>query len=381
MRTAMKRPHHIYLQQLILAPLPVSPPSATRALYIRHSLGMESTLRSLLLFLRKFISFFHQRWAQSARRLRYVSAVVRSRISSRRPKGRSGIQPSIERRPPKPSTTVICASQLPPSSHNTTHGTGRAPPRLTPAPGGDTPTTSPIPISIQIRHPTIPTDAVHETHENHNHELLGVGGYFLADSGPILRAPDFPTYHDEPESIHVVLPPHGEDHAPSDVVITNLPASRPLSQYSHRPDLRYSAPRPPGCSSPTSFVSIRPPSVAGSTTSRVYRASRPTTRVPRPSPMRGGSRRWARSSTPVSARQSMPHVPSDLLRSEPQATESIRHGHPSTAVSFGPALPVPQKDRLRPMIGIDRYEKQKAVVIEDEVHRHVSPPVTTRFGR
>jgi len=33
------------------------------------------------------------------------------------------------------------------------------------------------------------------------------------------------------------------------------------------------------------------------------------------------------------------------------------------------------------MIGIDRYEKHKLVVVEDEVNTHIFPPVTTEFVR
>ena len=365
---------------------------------------MELTLRSFLLFLRKLVSFFRQKWDQSARRLWYIFGFLRSRILSRRSK-RNEIRPSIERRPPKPSTTVVCASRLPPSSRIVTHGTSRAPPssQLTPIPGGDTPIASPAPIPIQVRHPTIRSDTIDETHENYSHEHLDVNGYLLADSGPISRGPDPPTHHDEPESIQDVLHPHGDDHAPSNPVIPSLPASRPLSQYSYRPDSQRSAYRPPSqysyrshlsgaeaaargyvppspvSSSPALSISVRPPSVAGSTTSQVYRASRPTTRVPRPSPVRSRSRRGAGSSTPASPCPSVHNALPEPPQPEPRTSEFIRRGRPSTAVSFG--LASPPKDRLRPMIGIDRYAKHKAVVIEEKIHQHVSPPVTTRFVR
>ena len=369
---------------------------------MRLSLGRGSTPRSFLLFLRKFVSFLRQRWNRSARGLWCIFAFLCSRILSQRPK-RNDVRPSTERRAPKPSTAVIRASQLPPSSRIVTHHTDRAPPQLTPIPGGDTPIASPTPISIQVRHPTILSDTIGETHDNYSHDHLDVDGYFLADSGPISRAPDSPIHHDEPESIQIILPPHGGDHAPSNPVIPSLPASRPLSQYSYRPDSQYSAYRPPShysyrsnldgaesaargyappspmSSSSALSVAVRPPSAAGSTTSQVYRASRPTTRVRRPSPMRSRSRRGAGSSTPVSPCPSVHNALPEPSQPEPRISESIRRGRPSTAVSFGPASP--PKDRLRPMIGIDRYEKQKAVIIEDEVHRHVSLPVTTRFVR
>jgi hypothetical protein len=49
------------------------------------------------------------------------------------------------------------------------------------------------------------------------------------------------------------------------------------------------------------------------------------------------------------------------------------------AVSFD-SVP-PPKGFLRPAIGIDRYEKQKAVLIEEVVKKHKCIPVTTQFLR
>ena len=99
--------------------------------------------------------------------------------------------------------------------------------------------------------------------------------------------------------------------------------------------------------------------------------------------MRNTPRRGGRSSTPASARQSVQNVSSEPPQAEPRRSESVRRDRPSTAVSFGPALPAPSPlaDRLFPMVGIDRYEKQKQVVVEDLVYPHVSPPVTTEFVR
>jgi hypothetical protein len=232
---------------------------------------------------------------------------------------------------------MICGSRLPPPNPRTlTHGTDRAPPiQPTSIPGGDTPITSPTPAPIRVRRSTILGP---EAHENHSHEHLGIDGYFLAESGPISRSLDSPTRHHESEPIHVAAPPHREDHASSDPVTPSLSTSQPLSVYSYRPDSQYSAHRAPSQYSHHSHLD--------------------------------GAEAAARGYTP----------PYPECR-EPRTPESINSSCPSTAISFGPALPAPSKDRLRPMIGIDRYGKQKAIVVEDTVHRHVFPPVTTRFVR
>ena len=353
---------------------------------------MELAIR-LLLFLRKLITFFHKRWDQSTRRLWYIFALVRSRILPRSPKERNEIRKSVEYRPVKPPTTVICASKLPPP--------------LTPIPGGDTPIASPTPISIQVRHPTIssPRDAVYESHDGPSRGFLDVDGYFLEGSGPISRSPDSPTFHHEPEHIHVALPPHQEDYDSYSPVIPSRPISqysagsgsqyetyRPQSQFSVRPPSQYSnrshlngaeaaalgylnAPPLPRRSSPA--PSIR------SVSSHVYRASRPKTRVARPSPMRNTSKHRARSSTPASPRHSVHDVPPEPPQPDSRTSGSIHRNRerPSTTVSFVPPLPDPPKDSLRPMVGVDRYEKVKKVVIEDKIHSHVCPPVTTEFVR
>jgi hypothetical protein len=136
-----------------------------------------------------------------------------------------------------------------------------------------------------------------------------------------------------------------------------------------------------GYAHPSSRCSSPAPSIVASVTSQVYHASRPASRVRRPSPMRNTSHRRARSSTPASARQSVHDAPPELPQPDSQTSESIHRGRPSTAVSFGPILPAPSKDRLRPMIGIDRYEKHKMVVVEDVINPHVFPPVTAQFMR
>ena len=367
---------------------------------------MELALR-LLLLLKKLIIFFRKRWDQSTRRLWYIFALVRSRILPRSPKKKDKTRRNIEYRPAKPPTTVICASKYP------------APP-LTPIIGGHTPISPAASIPIQVRQPTVssPGDAVDEAHGNPDRGLLSVDGYFLEGIRPISRSNDPPTFHREPEDIHLPLPPHPEHiHLPlpsdqeDDDSHSPVTPARPISQFSDRSGSQYSyrapsqysihppsqhsnrshlngaesaargfldAPPPPRRTSPAQSVrSARPGSIANSVSSRVYRASRPKTRVARPSPMRNTSKHRARSSTPASPRHSVHDVPPELPQVEPRTSGSIHRERPSPAVSFGPALPAP--DRLRPMVGIDRYEKR--VVIEDKIHSHVYPPVTTEFVR
>ena len=398
-----KAPYYIHPPVVLvsLTPLSVSPTPATRVVYIQLAPGMESTPRPFLLFLRKLVSFFRKRWDQSIRGLWLIFALLRSRFSPRRPKKRDEIRRNIESRPAKPSAAVICASRLPPP--------------LTPIAGGDTPIASPTPISIQVRHPTIlnTEDTLYETRENQSTEHLGVNSYFLEESGSISRSPDSAGQHHEPEPIHAVMSPHREVHTsyhPYPPVIPSRPHSqyshrppsqysvhRPPSQYSHRPASQYSYRSPPNVSGaeaaargylhappstrPSSpALSIHPPSVAGSDASHVYRASRPTTRVRRPSPMRNTSQRRARSSTPASTRQSVhdppPPVPPEHPQPESRTSISIPDRH-SAAANSEQALPL--KDTLRPMIGIDRYENHKAVTIEDVLRTHICPPATTQF--
>jgi len=343
-----------------------------------------------LLFLKRLITFLRKRWDHSTRRLWYIFAFVRSRILSQNPGRGDEIRRSVEHRPAKPPTAVICASRFPPP--------------LTPIVGGDTPIASPTPVSIQVRQPTILNreDTVCEAQDNHGREYLGVDGYFLEGIEPISRSTDSPTLHHEPESIHAAPPSHRENRGPNYPVIPSRPISQHSghsgSQYSYRPQPRYppshysnrshlsgaeAAARgylnaPPGCSSPV--PSVRPGSVTGSVSSRVYRASRPKTRVPRPSPMRNASKRRPRSSTRTSPRHSLHGAPPEPPRPESGTSESLHRDRPSTTVSFDPALLAPQKDRLRPIVGIDRYEKQR-VVIEDVINTHIFPPVTTEFVR
>ena len=348
---------------------------------------MELTLRSFLLFLRKLVSFFRKRCDQSTRRLWYIFAFLRSRFSPSHPKKRDEIRRNLESRPENPPTTVICASRLPPIA------------------GGDTPIiTSPTPIPIQVTRPTLgPGDPLYETEENCSNEHLGVDGYRLAASGSISRSN---SNQDENEYTHIV--PQNEDITDSPV-IPSLPISRPHSQYSHRqlhhagyplPSQYSQRPQsihsyrsashlngaeaaargyaPPSTRPPSPVHSVRPSSIAGSVRSQAYRAPRPTGRAPVPSPMRNISRRRGRSSTPASTRHNAHEVPPP-----PQSgsqTPVSNHPDPnSTTISFGP-IPNP-RGVLRPMIGIDRYEKHKLVVVEDEINKHVFPPVTAEFVR
>ena len=281
------------------------------------------------------------------------------------------------------------------------------PPPPTPLAGGDNRFTSPTPISVHQRIRALnPEDTVYETHESYSREHLDVdpeGGR------PILGSHDSANDQNEPEPIHAIPPPPREYHA-SPVIHSRLP-----SQYSHRSASQYSVYLPPSqysrhlpsqhpyhsppnltgaeqaareyldgsqsprCSSPVS--SVYPPSVAASAASQVYRASRPAFQVRRLEQIRNTPRRRVGLSAPTLTHQNAHDVPPVLPQPEARASGSIHSDRPSTAVSFGPTLPVPQKDRLRPMVGIDRYEKAKKVVIEDIVHSHVCPPVTTEFVR
>ena len=152
--------------QLSSSHLLSSSPSTTSILCVHLPLGMELTLRSFLLFLRKLVSFFRKRWDQSTRKLWYIVAFLRSRFSSPHPKNRDEIRRSIVSRPENPPATVICASRLPP--------------QLTQIPGCDIPIiTSPKPIHIRVRKATIldPEDSLYETQDNYNSKHLGVNSY------------------------------------------------------------------------------------------------------------------------------------------------------------------------------------------------------------
>ena len=206
------------------------PTPATQVPHTQLSMGIEFTLQSFLLFLRKLASFFHKRWDQLTRRLWYMFASLRSRFPSRHLKKGDEIRRSIQSRPAKCPPTVICASRFPPP--------------LTPIIGDDAPIASPAPISTRIHQPIIlsPGEISYETHETHGTDRLDVDGNFLEEGGSISRSPNSPGHHDEPESIHVDL--QGTDQGG---FISNSPVtpSRPPSQHSYRPAAQYGGCRPP----------------------------------------------------------------------------------------------------------------------------------------
>ena len=309
----------------------VSPP-ATQTPRVQPPLRLEMEL--ILRFLEKLISFFRKRWDQSIRRLWYIFASVRSRISSKCPKERDQVHRSVEHRTAKPPTVVSCASQFPPP--------------ITPTASDDIPIASPTLISTQVRQPTIqtPPDTVHETREYHYNERLGVDGYFLEESRPISRSPNPASHQHEPEPIYIIPSPHREDHASNSVILSRPPSP----SYMNNPEAAargyLNAPPSSTCSTPRPTIEAR------------------------------------RSTTPASVRQSAHNAPPVLLQPESQTSVSTHGDRHSVAVSFGPALPTPEAgDRLRPMIGIDRYEKQKMVVIENVINPHIFLPVTTKFVR
>ena len=355
------------------------------------------------------MSFFRKRLDHLARKLWSIFSIFRLRFSSQHPKKTGDTGRRIQSRSAKPSystTTVICASRLPPSP-------------LTPIAGGDTPSiASPSePISIEVRQPTIlnPEDILEESHES-NSDRLGGAGYFLGRRRSNSRSPDFTHYHDEPSPIRVVPHLNREESISSSPVTPSRPDSILSSRYSSHTASQYGGSRPgywseshrlpsghPYHSSPSlngaesaarGYLHERPSprpsspaqSVAGSVTSRVYRGSRITTRVRRPSPMAHTPRRGDRPPTPASVRPSVhethPDVPvPELPQPEPRTAGSLHRDRNSVAVSPDPSTAPPPEGVLRPAIGIDRYEKKKMVVIEDVIKHHVCLPVTTKFVR
>ena len=369
---------------------------------------MKPTLQSFLVFLRNSVSFFRTRWAQSTRRLWSILTYLRSRSLSRYPKERDKLLRSNKPRPVNPSpTTVICASRLPPP--------------LTPIVGDEAPViASPTHISIEVRQPTILTSesSPGQSHENSTGHL-NTDGYFLGGSRPLSRSPGC---HDELEPIDEFPPQSREGFTSSSPVTPSRTTSRSSSRISHNPVWQYApelrtgyrpwsrrqpsehsscslsnldgaeaaareylpralSPRPPSLA-----LSVRPPSDASSVASHVHRASRPAGRVRRPSPMSNAPRRRDRSQTPTSARQSVHGAPPDVHITEPpqsesRTTASVRRGRTSVAVSFG-SLPAPKpEDNLRPMLEINRYAKDKRVVVSNAINKHVCPTATTQFLR
>ena len=245
-----------------------------------------------------------------------------------------------------------------------------------------------------------PGDPLYEVQVNYSTDHLGVDGY-LDGSGAISRSHNPPDHHDEHEHTSIILPQNGEDYTSDSPVAPSRPHYWHYPEYRSQPqhwcppsEHSYCSPsylkgaeadarghlHSPPSSKPSSHARSRPPYIVGSVTSLVYRASRPSARVRRPSPMRNRSLSRDGSSTSVSIRQSvhgiLPEVPS-LPRSQYRTFVFVHPDPQSATTSFGP--PPNPKDRLRPITGINRYEKHKNVVIGNKVHPHVFPPVTTTF--
>ena len=240
---------------------------------------MALTLRYFLLLLRRLVSFLRRRWDQSTRRLWYIFSFVRSRFSSRHPKG-DVIRRSVESRPANPPPAVICASRLPRDDSGTPFIAG-----------------SPEPISNQVRQPTISSDGnppTYATPEDQTTEHQGIGDYHLEEGRQVSF--DSASHHDEHEHTIVVVPQDREDFTSNSPLTPSPPASRRPSQHSYRQPHRAGYP--------------------------------PTSQHPQPTP--------------------------SMCR---------------------------PNDRLRPMIGIDRYGRHEQVVVELKVNEHVFPPVTTQFVR
>ena len=371
---------------------------------------MRLTLQSLLLLLKELALLLHRRWDQMARRLWYIFGFLRSRFLPRHPDRRDRIRPSVERRStksnPSPArATVICASRLPPP--------------LTPIPGGDTPLVideSPT-IPIAVRGPTI-DDTFQGYHENNSADQSDVDSYMLSGSRPISGSSDVAPHYDEPDSAEEVSSQNREEsisNSPAVVSPNNsrLPSwsHRPASlrsesrlgyrsgpQYPHRPPLEsahHSLPHlngaeaaargsllaPPLSGHPSSAQPTRTPSIASSTSARVYSAPRPSTPVRMPRPITDLPTRRDRSSTPASTRRRVHETP--LGTSEPhqalhQTAGSVHRDSHNVTAGFRPSAALPE-DKLRPMIAINRHEKHRKVEIEDASENPILLPVTTDF--
>ena len=89
-----------------------------------------------------------------------------------------------------------------------------------------------------------------------------------------------------------------------------------------------------------------------------------------------------RPPTLLSTRQSVYQLPADLPpspQSQSRISVSIHPDTQSTVFSLGPAQN--PEGILRPVIGIDRYAKHTAVVVEKQVYTYILRPVTTEFVR
>ena len=286
---------------------------------------MDFTVRSFLSFLRKLVSFFRRRWDQSTRRLWYIFALLCSRAPPPCSKKNEVRRPSTKSRSTKPRPTLAnCASRLPPSS----------------APIVDIPVVDP---STTIQLATLGSGAtLHETHENQSTRHLDVGGNVLQEIGQTSESLDSAGRQDEPEPIHAVQPPNGEDPALSSPVIPSRSHPIPLTPYPGPRESDYTGHHS------ESQSSLRPPS------EHSYRSP----------PNQSGPEAATRGYFPAPS--------SPALSTGPSLAASNVNSGPS------PIPPLPN-GRLRPMVAIDRYEKQKHTIIVDVLQEYTCLPVTTQF--
>lgn len=286
---------------------------------------MDFTVRSFLSFLRKLVSFFRRRWDQSTRRLWYIFALLCSRAPPPCSKKNEVHRPSTKSRSTKPRPTLAnCASRLPPSS----------------APIVDIPVVDP---STTIQLATLGSGAtLHEIHENQSTRHLDVGGMVIQEIGQTSESLDSAGRQDEPEPIHAVQPPNGEDPALSSFAISSR--SHPT------PPTLYPGPR---ASSYTghhseSQSSLCPPSE--------YSYRSPTNQ----------------SGAEAATRGYFLAPPFPALSAGPPFAASNVDSRPS------PIPPLPC-GRLRPTIAIYRYGKRQRAVIVDDFREYTHYPVSTQF--
>ena len=307
-------------------------------------LRMELTLRYFLSLLRRLVSYLRRRWDQSIRRLWYIFSFVRSRFSSRHPKGDVVIRRNIESRRANPPPAVICASRLPPGDSGT--------PVIT----------SPGPIPTQVRQPTISSDSdslSYATLEDQTTEHRGVDDHHLEEGRQVQL--DSAGHRDESESTHVVLPPP---------IITS-PTPIPIRR------LRTLGPGDPLYETEENYSNDHS-GVDG------YRLAASGTIS------KSNSNQDENEHTHIVPQNEditdSPVIPSlPISRPHSQYSRSQPH-HAGYPPPWQHSQPLPSmyrapNDRLRPMIGIDRYERRELVVVENEINEHILPPVTTQFVR
>lgn len=106
-------------------------------------------------------------------------------------------------------------------------------------------------------------------------------------------------------------------------------------------------------------------------------APRPKSRPPTPASVRPSVHMAPPDPPDVSVPPDVPELP----RPESRTTESVQGDRISVTVSSD-QLPASQlKGVLRPMFGIDRYEKHKEVIIEETDREYITAPVTVYFTR